>query len=250
MSFYFSDKSWLEIEKMIKEQAVIILPVGQTEEHGRHLPVGTDAMIAKAFGDALGNELLGKLPFLVMETIQYGYSQIGILEWPGCPNVKTRTITDYVFDIVDSLATMGFKKIVLLDCHGNHDCILRLVMREIVDKHGVYTMTLSAGPLTNKLYKEISDDPAGDIHGGEYETSLIMAIAPELVHADEFTDVDAIRCNNKLRGPVSTWGLQKSKTGLFGDPTTATAEKGKALIAEYGKNGAAYIQEYYNYKFE
>ncbi len=250
MSFHFSEKSWVEIEKAIKDNTVIILPVGQTEEHGRHLPVGTDAMIARRFGDDLGKELQGRVPVLVMEPVTYGYSQKGILEWPGCPNISSRTIVDYLFDIIDSLASMGFKKIVTLDCHGNHDCMLRLVMREIVDKHDVYTLTLNPGKMAAKLYDKIKDDPEGDIHGGEFETSLILAIRPDLVHIDEYTDVDAIRCNSILRGPVSTWGLQKSKTGLYGNPLTATAEKGVALFAEAAKQGALYIEEYYNYVFE
>ena len=250
MSFYFSENSRLGIEKAIAEGAVLILPVGQTEEHGRHLPVGTDAMIAKKWGDCLGEALVGKLPFLVMETITYGYSQASVLEWPGCPNVTSRTICDYLFDIIDSLVTMGFRKIVTLDCHGNHDFLHRIVMREIVDKHGVYIMTLSPAKLASQLYNEIKEDPEGDIHGGEYETSCILYIKPELVNREEYTDVDAIRCNSILRGPVSTWGLQKSKTGLYGNPTTATAEKGKALIEEATRQGVKYILEYYNHVFE
>jgi len=248
MSFYFSDKTWPELEKYIADEAVVILPVGTTEEHGRHLPVGTDAMIARKWGDELGKELEGRLPLLVMETIDYGFSMSVVRKWPGCPNVRTRTITDYVFDIVDSMIEMGFKRIVLLDCHGNHDCILRLVMREIADKHGVYIMTLSPYELTAKLYAEIKQDPNGDIHGGEWETSWLFAIAPELVNTDEYTDVDKIRCNTILRGPVSTWGLQETTTGLFGDPTKACAETGHALIAEAVKKGAIYIEEYYRNK--
>ena len=145
---------------------------------------------------------------------------------------------------------MGFKKIVMLDCHGNHDCILRLVMREIADKHNVYTMTLSPMQLSEKLYDELKQDPEGDIHGGEWETSWILAIKPDLVNTDEYTNIDAIRCNTILRGPVSTWGLQDTKTGIFGDPTYARAELGVALIEEATKNGVIYIKEYFAHKFE
>ena len=250
MSYYFADKTWVELENAIAENTVIILPVGTTEEHGRHLPVSTDAMIARKFGDEFGKALVGKIPVLVMETINYGFSMSVVRKWPGCPNIKSRTFTDYIFDIVDSIINMGFSKIVLLDCHGNHDCLLRLVMREIADKHNVYTMTLSPFQLSGKLYNEMKGDPQGDIHGGEWETSMILAIDPILVNEDEYTNVDAIRCNSNLRGPVSTWGLQDTKTGLFGDPTTASAEKGEALIKEAVKVGVIYIMEYYNHKFE
>lgn len=249
MSYYFSKKSWVEIEKYIAEEAVVILPIGTTEEHGRHLPVATDAIIARKLGDELSKGLAGKIPILCMETVTYGFSMSVIRKWPGCPNINSRTLTDYVFDIIDSLVGMGFKKIVMLDCHGNHDCLLRLVMREIADKHNVYTMTLSPIQLTAKLYDEIKQDPQGDIHGGEWETSWILAIDPDLVNMNEYTKVDAIRCNTILRGPVSTWGLQDTKTGLYGDPTTASAEMGKALIAEATKQGVMYIEQYYRHKF-
>jgi len=249
MSFYFSDQTWPQLEKHIQDNAVIILPVGQTEEHGRHLPVSTDAVIARHFGGELGKALCGKLPVLVMETITYGFSMSVVRKWPGCPNIGPRTFADYVFSIVDSLIGMGFGKIVMLDCHGNHDCLLRLVMREIADKHNIYTMTLSPMQLSSGLYNELKQDPEGDIHGGEWETSLILAIAPELVHPEEYTDVDAIRCNTILRGPVSTWGLQDTKTGLFGDPTSATAELGLLLIEEAVRQGARHIEEYYNHVF-
>jgi len=250
MSFYFADKTRVELEEYIDNESIIIIPIGQTEEHGRHLPVSTDAIIARKFGYELGKALQQILPVLVMETITYGFSMSIVRRWPGCPNINTRTFTDYIFGIVDSLIVMGFRKIVMLDCHGNHDCLLRLVMREIADKHNIYLMTISPAHLTAMLYNELKQDPQGDIHGGEWETSWILAIDPDLVNIDEYTGVDAIRCNTILRGPVSTWGLQDTKTGLFGDPTTATAKLGEALIEEATKQGVMYIKEYYNHKFE
>lgn len=251
MSFYFAHKSWPEIDEYIKKNAVIILPVGTTEEHGHHLPVACDALIAEKFGHEIGKALDEKgVPVLVMETIQYGFSMGIVRSWPGCPNIDTRTFADYIFNICSSLVTMGFKRIVMLDCHGNHDCLLRLVMREIVDKYDTYMMTLSPSSLTSGLYKQIRKDPEGDIHGGEWETSVILAIDEKLVHTDKYTNVDAIRCNSKLRGPVSTWGLQKTSTGLFGDPTYATKELGEAMVKEGTERGVEYIEEYYNYKFE
>jgi len=248
MSFYFGEKTWVELESCIKDGTVVIIPVGTTEEHGRHLPVETDAMIARHFGDELGKACAGRVPVLVTRPIYYGFSMRIVRKWPGCPNIRTRTFIDYMFDMVDSMIAMGFRKIVLLDCHGNHDCLLRTVMREIADKHNIYLMTLSPFALSAKRYAEIKKDPQGDIHGGEWETSAILHIAPQLVHRDEYTDVDAIRCNSPLRGPISTWGLQETKTGLFGDPTHARAELGaecfKAAVAE----GVKYIEAFYRHE--
>jgi len=122
------------------------------------------------------------------------------------------------------------------------------VMREIADKHGVYTMTLSPALLSAKLYGEIKQDPQGDIHGGEYETSCMLHIRPDLVRTDRYTDADKITCNGPLRGPVSTWGLQLTKTGLFGDPTQAHAETGKQCMDAAVRHGVEYVSAYLCHK--
>jgi creatinine amidohydrolase/Fe(II)-dependent formamide hydrolase-like protein len=185
------------------------------------------------------------IPVLVMQTIYYGFSMSIVRKWPGCPNINTRTFADYIFDIQDSLIQMGFKKLVVLDCHGNHDCLLRMVMREIADKNNIFSMTLNPFALSADLYNKIKKDSNGDIHGGEWETSCILYLKPELVHKEEYTDIDAVRCNGPLRGPVSTWGLQETKTGLFGDPTHADAELGRLVLEEAVKKGTGYIKEFY-----
>lgn len=247
MSYYYGDQTRLQIAEYIEKNAVVVLPVGTTEEHGMHLPVETDAMIARYYADRLGAACTeAGIPVLVLRPIVYGFSMGVVRHWPGCPNVDVRVLTDYIHCIVESLVKEGFKKIVMLDCHGNHDCVLRMVMRMIVDKYNVFTMTLSPSKLSNAKYEEIKRDPEGDIHGGEWETSAIMHIAPELVHTDLLTNVDAIRCNSPLRGPVSTWGLQETKTGLFGDPTYATPELGKAVLDAAVEKGVEYVRAYYD----
>lgn len=245
MANYFGDNSWVQLEKAIKEKSVIILPIGTTEEHGRHLPVRTDAAIAEYFGRRLGDACIAAgIPALVMETIQYGFSMSAVRRWPGCPCIGSRHFTDYIFDMVDALVQMGFEKIVMLDCHGNHDCLLRLVMREIADKHNTYIMTLSPMSLSAGTYNAIKRDPQGDIHGGEWETSAMLHIAPDLVDMNEATDIDSIRCNTPLRGPVSAWGLQNTKTGLFGNPVHATAELGKTTLDAATEAGLNMIRLY------
>ena len=246
MSIYYGEQTRVQITEYIEKNAVIILPVGTTEEHGLHLPVETDAIIAKYMGDELGNacEAAG-IPALVLRTIYYGFSMSIIRKWPGCPNIDDRTFIDYIFSMIDSLIKEGFRKIVLLDCHGNHDCLLRTVMREIADEHNVFIMTLAPMALGSGVYNRIKKDPEGDIHGGEYETSCILHIAPHLVDTRAYTSVDAIRCNTPLRGPVSTWGLQNTKTGIFGDPTHASAETGKACLDAAVEEGLKMIRLYY-----
>ena len=249
MSIYYGEQTRVQIEELIKKNAVIILPVGTTEEHGLHLPVETDAIIAKYMGDQLGEACRkADIPVLVLRTIYYGFSMSCVRKWPGCPNIDTRTFMDYIHSMVNSLVKEGFRKIVILDCHGNHDCLLRTVMREIADENNVFIMTLEPSKLASEVYERIKKDPQGDIHGGEYETSCILHIAPHLVDTSAYTNVDSIRCNTPLRGPVSTWGLQETSTGLFGDPTHASAETGKACLDAAVEEGLQMIKLYYEYR--
>ena len=248
MSFYFGEKSWPELKEAIEKDTLIIVPVGTTEEHGRHLPVETDAMIAKMYGDELGKALQDKLPILVTQPIYFGYSMNIVGGWPGTVKIRTRVFMDYMFDMIDAMMNMGFCKIALLDCHGNHDGLLRTVMREIADKHGKFICTLSPARLCDSVYQKIKKDPQGDIHGGEWETSMILAYRPELVNQAEYTSVDAIKCNNELRGPVSTWGLQETKTGLFGDPTYATAELGEVCLKAGVEEAVKTLTKFYYLK--
>jgi len=250
MSFYFGEKTWPELQESIKKDTLIIIPVGTTEEHGRHLPVETDAIIAEMFGREIGKALEGKIPVLVTRPIYFGYSMDIVTKWPGTVKIRSRVFMDYMFDIIDAMMSMGFNKIALLDCHGNHDGLLRTVMREIADKHGKFICILAPAKLCEPVYKKMKKDPVGDIHGGEWETSMILAYRPELVNKNEYTRVDAIRCNNELRGPVSTWGLQKTKTGLFGDPTYASAELGEACLKAGVEEGVRILTQFYNLKVE
>jgi len=208
MSYYFGEQNWPQLEAAIRQKTLVIVPVGTTEEHGRHLPVETDAMIARMFGDAIAEGLLQEgVPVLVTQPVYYGYSMDIVTRWPGCLKIRTRVFMDYIFDMADALIGMGFDKVALLDCHGNHDGL-------------------------------------GDIHGGEWETSMILAWRPDLVDQTAYTDVDAIRCNGPLRGPVSTWGLQETKTGLFGDPTYARAELGRACLKAGSEAAVAILRQY------
>lgn len=245
MSFYYGDQSWPQLEEAIKKDTMIIIPVGTTEEHGRHLPIETDALIAEMYGDGFGKALDGIIPVLVTRPIYFGYSMNIVEKWPGTLKIRTRVFMDYMFDIINSFMKMGFTKIVLLDCHGNHDGPLRTVMREIADEHGKFICTLAPAKLCQAEYDRIKKDPEGDIHGGEWETSMILAFKPELVNKDEYTNIDAIKCNGPLRGPVSTWGLQKTKSGLFGDPTYAAAELGEACLKAGVEEGVKILKEFY-----
>jgi creatinine amidohydrolase len=248
MSFYFSDQSWVKLKSFIERDALVILPVGQTEEHGKHLPVGTDAFIGTRLAEALAEKLQADLPALIMPTIWAGYSAREMVRWPGTIVVRPRVLMDYVFDICSSLVEMGFKRVMLLCCHGPHGEILRIVAREIADKYDVYLAVAFPHKIASEQYRKIArSDPKGNVHGDERETSMMLYFG-QPVEMDQATPEDFMSYRSEFRdsGAVfwSTWGVQKSNTGIYGDPTVASSETGKLYFEAMVDGTAGFAREF------
>lgn len=255
MSYLFRDQTSPAIGANARRGALLILPVGTTEEHGPHLPVDTDARIAEAYGHALADSVAGAHPVLLMDTIRYGYSMNVMTQWPGTIVVRTRVFMDMVFDICRSVLDMGFQKLVLLDCHGHHSGLLNTVSRELCDACGKAVAIISPATLSRDEFNAVRrSGQGGAVHGGEWETSVVLHISPEAVDMSKATDVDIMRYHSDFvagdgflgsqRVTWSTWHLQRSKTGLYGDPTVATAETGRTIMEAATRNGARFLAEF------
>jgi len=239
MNKKFVEKTYEELKEAISKDTVVLIPVGQTEEHGLHLPVKTDAFIAEKICEKIAE--LSEIPVLVMPAIYYGYSTKEVFNWHGCPGIKIETFISLVYDICGSLIKMGFKKIVIVSSHGNHTGALEVVVRKIADDFGIYiALTVPTVIAKEKINKILEMGWRGSCHGGEYETSLMLYLDEKSVKMEKATDVDILKIDKKFypgRVFISTWGLQKSKTGIYGAPEAATKEKGEkifnAIIVEY-----------------
>ncbi|MHB0999722.1 MAG: creatininase family protein [Armatimonadota bacterium] len=259
MSYLFRDQSWPQIQEHIDKQSLLILPVGTTEEHGPHMPVDTDARIAEAYGTALAETLSPEIPVLLMDTIRYGYSMKIMKQWPGTIVLRSRVFMDMIFDICKSMLDMGFKKLVLLDCHGHHAGPLNTVSRELCDATDNAIAIISPAVLSRDEFNAVRKSAqGGGIHADEWETSILLHVSPEVVDMSKATDVDFMRYHSdfvagdnftgKQRVVWSTWYLQKSKTGVYGDPTVATAETGKVILDAAVSSGARFLKEYWNWQ--
>jgi len=251
MSIYFLDQSWPELKEAVKNNTLIILPVGQVEEHGMHLPVKTDAFIAEEVAKRVAEKIKSEIPVLVMPTIWSGYSMKPVAKWPGTIRLKPETFISMVFDICASIIEMGFKKIILISSHGNHTGMLRVVVRKIADEYGVYIALTFPVLMAKEEFKRISKaGKEGSCHAGEYETSLMLYLAEELVDMDKASSQDRLIFSSRFypdRVFWSTWGVQKSKTGVYGDPTVATKETGKRIMEATVENYIKFIKEFYDF---
>lgn len=256
-SMLFRDQTSPAIGDHARRGSLLILPIGTTEEHGPHLPVDTDARIAAAYGARLVEAVATDLPVLLMDTICYGYSMQIMRQWPGTIVVRSRVFMDMVFDIVRSVLDMGFSKLVILDCHGHHSGPLNTVSREICDACQKSIAIISPAVLSRDEFNQARKSAQGGaIHGGEWETSLVLHISPEAVDMARAPSSDAMRYHSEFvagdgflgrqRVTWSTWYLQASETGVYGDPTPATAETGRVVLDAAVANGGRFLREFWH----
>lgn len=256
VSYLFRDQSRVALNEHLKNQPLLILPVGTTEEHGPHLPVDTDARIAEAYGESLAAALAPTMPVLLMDGIRYGYSMKVMRQWPGTIVVRTRVFMDMVFDICRSVLDMGFTRLVMLDCHGHHNGLLTTVTRELCDECDKAVAVISPAAFSRDQFNAVRKSAQGGaIHSGEWETSLILHISPEVVDMSKATNVDIMRYHSEFvagdtflgrqRVTWSTWYLQGSETGLYGDPTVASADTGRIIMEACTAEGVSFLREFW-----
>ncbi len=209
---------------------VAVLPLGATEPHNLHLPYGTDTIQVEALGAsacAAANARGARV--IMLPALPYG-TETNQMRFPLAMNLNPSTVARVITDLVASLETHGIKKCVLLNGHGGND--LKWVLRELHLTTKVHLFLCNWYKMIADHYATIFDD-AGD-HAGEMETSMILALRPDLV-AMETADAGTMaptRFEAVNRGWVEItrpWHLLTTNSGA-GDPRPATAAKGHAMI--------------------
>ena len=211
-------------EIMALDPEVAIVPVGSLEQHGPHLPVMTDWAIAAELGQRVAEKMGAFLvPALPISTCKEQMGKKGSV-W-----MQPDTFYHMLWDIVLSLKKQGFHKVGILQCHGGI-FIMNPLVRELNAQFNPDLMVavVDSGIFSATLYKEGLLQSNTELHAGESETSRILAIAPETVHMDRAVDF----VPNVPRSYLSYGSIfRASPTGVWGEPTKASAEKGEKLFA-------------------
>lgn len=217
-----------------KARALVIIPSGAIEQHGHHLPVGTDAILNRLWLSCALPRLSADAPVFVAPPITYGKSNEH-LGFTGTITISARTLRRQLLALAAELKAMGFRQIAVFNTHGGNSATLVPTLREIQT-----TLGLRAGMLGG--YQRVSQAPqeaAFGFHAGEWETSLMLAGAPELVRMDRAVCEYPARIDapGVLRpegaAAVFAWKTSDvSKSGVMGDPTLATSEKGARWLEE------------------
>ncbi len=240
-SLFYGDHRWPELKALADKGAIILLPVGQTEEHGPHVPVDCDVRIAEETARAVAEAAVSEIPVLVLPTIWCGYSGQGLFDWPGVISMPPETVISVVENIGLSLGRSGFRKVVILNSHGHHPAILQVAARKVADQSDVCMICTDIFKMASEsVAKHRTSALGGCSHACEYETSLMLHFGARVDMAaaqDEPVKTRSSFVGGDMCGPSSkvfwsTWRYQKSVTGTYGSPTHATAEKGAAIFRE------------------
>ncbi|MGM8364066.1 creatininase family protein [Virgibacillus sp. W0181] len=242
--YKFGEMTWPEIKQVVKEERVAVVPVAMIEEHGYHLPVDTDVVLAEEVCHRTGAKIPEKM--VVVPPINHGYAPHQ-MDFPGVISISQETFIHYVVDVCNSLAHQGFKRIVLLNGHGSNVPLLKVAARQVFLKYpDVMCVSLSHWDLdpVRKVAKDIrdSEEPGGMNHACELETSMYLAINEGLVQMDKAVrDIDKYKMSKYFWldivgtgqgvpvGMMPHWS-SISKTGVLGDARPSTKVKGEKLL--------------------
>jgi len=238
-SIYYSDMRWPELEELAKRNAIILLPLGQTEEHGPHLPVGCDHFISQEIARRVAQAAVEEIPVLVMPTIWCGYSGSDLFKWPGVISLEPELVISIIENICFSLSRSGFQKIIIMNSHGHHVGITRVAVRKVADRCDASVIATDIWKMGNEAVSKLREsEPGGCCHAGEYETSLMLHFNKR-VDMSKAKDEPVISHSKLVSGDNfgpgskvfwSTWRYQKSETGTYGCPSLANKDKGEKMV--------------------
>lgn len=215
-----------------------ILPVSATEQHGAHLPLATDRLIGEHFCQKL-DEQIGE-QVLILPSVGIGCSEHH-KDFAGSLSVQHQTFLQQLTDIADCVAGYGFKNLLVLNSHGGNQAIGQSFVEIYGYRHPELNLAIATWwrIAAEALHRLNDTGPGGAGHAGEFETSLMLLIAPNLVHLDQLQSKANVPTlawaeGDLLRGPkAGLYRRMKEMTpnGVYGEPSAGTREKGEKITA-------------------
>lgn len=234
--------------------SVLVVPIGSIEQHGRHLPVATDTLLVDAIVSRTGEHLTENddVPFLVTPTIWTGYSPHH-MDFGGTLTAPFGTLLAVLTDVIESGLENGFDSVLIVNGHGGNTSLIAAATSEVgsaASDREILSCTYFE--LAVPFVDEIRDSDIGGIaHGGEFETSLMLHLRPDLVkqertnvtyRGEPYTHASREMFDTGTLSPYRSFA-EMSETGELGDPTLATPEKGEELLANLVAELATIIRE-------
>jgi creatinine amidohydrolase len=243
--------TWPEVAAAAREDRVCLVPVATLEDHGPHLPIDADLRIVEEICRRAAEEAADEV--VLLPAVPHGYSPHH-MDFPGPITIGWDTFTRYLVDVGLSLAHHGFRRILYLNGHGSNQNLVemaaRLVMVEHAEALAAAAFYLSSPEGARAIESVRESGRGGMAHACELETSLYLAIDPDAVDMELAVDERSYPegthawldwSDGSLR--LMPWWSSFSRSGVQGQPTLATPEKGRALLEAAVAECVAYVRE-------
>ena len=234
----WTDIHWPDITKTGPARWIAVLPLAATEQHGPHLPVGTDVMIAQAYLARVRELLPENIPatFLPVQPVGISTEHIG---YPGTLTLPTEVALKTWMAIGESVARAGINKLVMVTSHGGNSAGMSLVAQDLRAQHRLLAVTTgwSRFGAPDGLFS--AEELRHGIHGGAVETSIMLARHPQAVRSKAIADFrpasiamekDYRRLSVHRPAPLAWQAQDLHASGAAGDATQASADKGRRLL--------------------
>jgi creatinine amidohydrolase/Fe(II)-dependent formamide hydrolase-like protein len=222
--------------KSIGQNAIAILPLGAIEQHGPHLPINTDVILAEEFAKRIIKKWSNDYELWLMPTIPFGLS----LEhsWAqGTISLSSATYSNLILELWEQIRTScGINKILVVNGHGGNRGILEVLVNEFCNKNKIAICISHPTALSNVK----SNSVVNEVHGGKSETSVILELAPKLVNLHllpKRPEIENLKNdqNRLITDKGQTWAWKSSDErlavdGIIGDPWVANSELGKNIV--------------------
>jgi creatinine amidohydrolase len=229
-----------ELDALDRDATVVVLPLGSVEQHGAHLGLGTDSLLSSAVALGAVEAAAGEPPAVVLPPPWYGYSPHH-MSFAGTVTLRAETFIHLVGDIAESVLRHGFRRLLMLNGHGGNVSIMDVVLSELGQRwHGRARIAgatyFALAAARQGEFRQSA--PGGMGHACEFETSLMLHLHPEAVRAEAavacYPDTGSPYRQTDLFGANLARGYSDfrdlSPSGTFGDPSLASAEKGRRIF--------------------
>lgn len=248
--------SWPELQRAAERGAIAVVPLGATEQHGPHLPAGTDTLIAREL--ALRAAQVAGVPVVVGPVLNLGYSAHH-RQLPGTVSLRPETLTGVLSDVCRSLHAHGFRRIFILNAHGGNAPFLDAGVAVLAEER-IYVVAASWWAFcAPALERELESELGGASHACELETSLLLSLAPNLVGEERVVELSRaetpwgwfdFRAAGRGVATFPITALTRSQSGVYGDPSRASASKGDKIVEEAVGAIAAFLSDLHKWQPE
>lgn len=226
----FHEMTAPELRQVARDKTVLVAPIAACEQHSRHLPTFTDTILVTAVGEGVEQRLPRQV--LLLPTLWLGASHHH-LRFGGTLSLEVDVHVTVLCELLTPLLEDGYQRIMLLNGHGGNIDTLHVALRRLQPRFRDRALTgASYWELAEKELAGLADGPRKSMgHACEFETSMVMALRPELVRRDQVKD-DPATDDPALRGLYLADDMrQRTDHGAVGFPELANAEKGRRFLA-------------------